>query len=99
MRRFAATWYIINTMEPDGAELGRYLDGVAAFYRYLHRHGLVSDAYLASVEAECADRDYYAGRIRTFWEITGDGYGAWERDCPLTACAVTGPGKDMTDNG
>lgn len=87
VRRFAATWYIVSTLEPDAAELGRFLDGVAVLYRFLHGHGLVSAPYLAAVEAECADRDYYAGRIESFWAISGDGYKAWERECPLTAGA------------
>ena len=99
VRRFAATWYIISTLEPDAAELGRVLDGVAEFYRFLHRNGLVSAAYLASVESECADRDYYAGRIDAFWAITGDGYLAWERECPLALTGTSVPGKDGAAHG
>ncbi len=90
VRRFAATWYIVSTMEPDAGELGRFLDGVAAFYRFLHRHGRVSAPYLAALEAECADRAYYAGRIEAFWAISGDGYTAWERKCPLAASVEKG---------
>lgn len=83
VRRFAATWYIISNVEPESSELERHLDGIREFYRFLHRHGLASAAHLADVEAECADRAWYAERIRTFWEITDDGYGAWERECSL----------------
>jgi hypothetical protein len=83
VRRFAGNWYIVNTIEPRLPELMATLQGVAGFYRFLQAHGLISAAYLTQVEAECGDNDYYAGRIASFWAITGDGYLAWERECGL----------------
>ena len=83
VRRFAGTWYIITSIEPDAGELCRHLDGVGEFFRFLHQNGLVADAYLEMAAAECADRQWYAGRIRSFLALSGDGYRAWERDCPI----------------
>ena len=83
VRQFAGNWYIVNTLEPDIAELAGYLDGVGAFYRFLRSGGFVSARFLDEIEHECADREYYARRIDSFWEITGDGYFAWERECTL----------------
>lgn len=83
VRQFAGNWYIVNTLEPNDAELSRHLAGVKAFYRFLHARGLVSAAFLERIERECDDEEYYAGRIASFWEITGDGYLAWERECSL----------------
>jgi hypothetical protein len=83
VRQFAGNWYIVNTLEPDIAELSRHLEGAAAFYRFLRHHALISAAYLDRIEQECADTQYYAGRIESFWEIRGDGYFAWERECTL----------------
>jgi len=83
VRQFAGNWYIVSTLEPDLVELSGHLAGVRAFYRFLRSRDLVSEEFLRDIENECADTDFYAGRISSFWEITGDGYGAWERECTL----------------
>lgn len=83
VRRFAGNWYIVNTLEPDIGELSRHLDGVRAFYRFLQALDLISASNLAEIETECSAVDFYESRIASFWEITGDGYFAWERECSL----------------
>ena len=83
IRQFAGNWYIVSTMEPNAPEVGRHLDGIREFYRFLCRSGLIDSEFLAKVELECADLDYYCKRIESFWNITGDGYGGWERECSL----------------
>jgi hypothetical protein len=83
VRQFAANWYIYNTLEPDIRQLGGHLQGIRAFYRFLHDHRLISDGYLEKIEKECDDLAYYEGRIESFWEIEGDGYLAWEAECSL----------------
>lgn len=83
VRQFAGNWYITNTLEPDIGELSSYLEGVKTFYAFLHAHRLISDPYLEAVGKECNDRGYYEERIKSFWEIHGDGYFAWERECTL----------------
>jgi hypothetical protein len=101
VRQFAGNWYIVATLEPDIAELSGHLDGIRMFYRFLRSSALIAPDYLAEIEKECLDTDYYAGRIASFWEIKGDGYVAWERECtlkelgfPSTSAATTaGPGK------
>jgi len=83
VRQFAGNWYIVNTIDPLISEIDRFLAGIRAFYRFLHGHQLISLRFLQAIEAECAERDYYAGRIESFWAITGDGYLAWEKECSL----------------
>ena len=83
VRQFAGNWYIVNTMEPLIAEIDGYLSGIKGFYRFLHGHQLISLKFLQAIEAECADRDYYAERIESFWAISGDGYLTWEKECSL----------------
>jgi hypothetical protein len=83
VRQFAANWYIVNTMEPLIEEIDGYLAGIRAFYRFLHGHQLISLKFLQAIEAECTERDYYARRIESFWDISGDGYLAWEKECSL----------------
>ena len=83
VRQFAGNWYIVNTLEPMATEIEGYLAGIRAFYRFLHGHHLISLKFLQSIESECADVDYYASRIDSFWEIKGDGYLAWEKECSL----------------
>lgn len=83
VRQFAGNWYIFNTLEPDIRELGCYLRGISAFFRFLHDRRLISAGYLEQIDKECADLDYYERRIESFWEIKGDGYLAWEAECSL----------------
>lgn len=83
VRKFAATWYIISTLEPTIEELAGHLNGIREFYRYLHSIGLLSGAFLALVEQECEDIPWYTERIESFWKIRDDGYLAWERECSL----------------
>jgi len=83
VRQFAGNWYIVNTMEPLASEIDGYLAGIRGFYRFLHGHQLISLKFLNMIEAECAERDYYESRIESFWDITGDGYLAWEKECSL----------------
>ena len=83
VRQFAGNWYIFNTLEPDIRQLGGYLQGIRAFYRYLHDERLISAGYLEKIEKECDDIAYYEGRIDSFWEIEGEGYLAWEAECSL----------------
>lgn len=83
VRQFAGNWYIVNTMEPVIGEIDGFLAGIKAFYRFLHGHQLISLKFLQSVEAECAERAYYESRIESFWDIVGDGYLTWEKECTL----------------
>jgi hypothetical protein len=83
VRRFAATWYIISTLEPTVEELAGHLNGIREFYRYLHSAGLISGAFLALIEQECDDIRWYTERIASFWKIRDDGYLAWEQECSL----------------
>ena len=83
IRRFAATWFIIHTLDPEMCILERYLDGVRELYRYLHGQRLISGEELDFIEDEAAQTDYYRRRIESFLAIVGDGYFAWEAECPL----------------
>lgn len=83
VRQFAANWYIVNTIDPSADELAGHLLGVRSFYRFLHGQSLIGGDFLAAMEQECGDGAYYENRIKSFWEIEGDGYFAWERECSL----------------
>jgi len=83
VRQFAGNWYIANTLEPMASEIEGYLAGIREFYRFLYGHQLISLKFLQAIEAECAELDYYASRIDSFWDISGDGYEAWEKECSL----------------
>jgi hypothetical protein len=83
VRQFAGNWYIVNTLEPVIGEISGYLAGIRAIYRFLRSRNLISPAFLEEIERECSETDYYASRINSFWAITGDGYGSWERECTM----------------
>ena len=83
VRRFAANWFITHTLDPEPAMLERHLEGIREFYRYLHGLHFISREELAWLEQEAAQSDYYRQRIEDFLGIYGDGYVAWEAECPL----------------
>lgn len=83
VRSFAGNWYIVNTLEPSEEELAGHLKGIREFYHYLRRQGLISDSFVASIDRECLDLAYYASRIESFWNISGDGYYDWAAECSL----------------
>ncbi len=83
VRQFAGNWFIAKTLEPDVKDLTRHLEGIRAFYRFLHGQRLISSKYLRAIEKECDDLPYYENRIASFLEIEGDGYFAWEKECSL----------------
>ncbi|MBI2354857.1 MAG: hypothetical protein HYV06_07500 [Deltaproteobacteria bacterium] len=83
VRRFAATWFITRTLDPEISALERHLEGIRELYRYLHRQHLISADELAFIEAEADQTEYYRQRIESFLAISGDGYIAWEEQCPL----------------
>ena len=83
VRRFAATWFITHTLDPEMAILERHLEGIRELYRFLHRQRLISGEELGFLEDEAARTDYYRRRIESFLSIVGDGYFAWEAECPL----------------
>ena len=83
VRQFAGNWYIVNTMEPVIEEIAAHLAGIREFYRFLCSIEAIDSGFFAAIEKDCADLSYYQSRIDSFWEIQGDGYNAWERECSL----------------
>lgn len=83
IRKFAANWYITHTLDPEAALLERHLEGIRQFYRFLHGRHFISREELSWLEKEAAQIDYYRQRIEAFLAIYGDGYVAWEAECPL----------------
>lgn len=83
VRQFAGNWYIVRTLEPNMVELRSILSGVDAFYDFCLHQGWVDAALRQQVRQETADLPFYEARIQAFWEISGDGFSAWDRACPL----------------
>ncbi len=83
VRGFAGNWYIVNTLEPSAREIATHLRGIREFYHYLRRQGAIGDGFLAFIDRECSDLEYYGRRIESFWNIKGDGYYEWEGECSL----------------
>lgn len=83
VRQFAGNWYIVRTLEPNMVELRSILSGVDAFYDFCLHQKRVDAALREQVRRETADLSFYQDRIQAFWEISGDGFFAWDRACPL----------------
>jgi hypothetical protein len=83
VRQFAGNWYIVRNLEPNLQELLAILEGVTVFYRFLAEHSLVEPALAAAVAEQAADSAYFGTRIEAFWAIESDGFGRWDRDCPV----------------
>ena len=83
VKRFAATWFITTTLDPEMKVLDRHLRAIRHFYKFLHLLHYISAEELAFIEEEAQQTDYYQQRINDFLAIHGDGYVAWEAECPL----------------
>lgn len=82
VRHFAGNWYITRTLEPEMEVLERHLEGVVAWYRFLRQQHLISADELAEVERDAAPLDYFKDRMERFLSLAGDGYEAWDAECP-----------------
>lgn len=83
VRRYAATWFIVRTLDPTMEVLGRHLRAIVELYRFLRSQHFISREELAWLEREAADEEYYRRRMESFLALGGDGYGAWQAECPL----------------
>ncbi len=82
VRKFAASWFITHTLDPEMSLLERHLSAIAELYRFLHRQHLVSADELAFILEESGLVDFYQKRIDSFMNITGDGFVKWDNECP-----------------
>ncbi len=83
LKKFAANWYIISNLEPNIEELQMMLKGTANLFRYCAALNLVEKNVAEQIAAASQDIAYYRQRIESFLDITGDGYFAWNQECPL----------------
>lgn len=83
VRCFAATWYIKSTLDPEMRLLEQHLEAIREFYRFLQGLHFICLEELAFLEDEAGQTGYYQQRIESFLAISGDGYVAWEAECPL----------------
>jgi len=87
IRKFAASWFITHTLDPEIVLLERHLTAIAELYRYLHRQHLISADELAFLLEETAQVDLYKKRIDSFLNISSDGFVAWDAECPAKWCS------------
>jgi hypothetical protein len=81
VKKFAASWFITHTLDPDIDLLGRHLTAIIELYRYLHRQHFICAAELAFLSQEAGELEYYRQRIDSFLNLAGDGFAAWDAEC------------------
>jgi hypothetical protein len=82
--KFAGSWYITHTLDPEFVTLEHHLAALSELYRYLHRRHLISADELAFLLNEAGQLEFYRKRIDTFLNLTGEGFAAWDSGCPAT---------------
>ena len=82
VRCFAATWFVVNNLDPEIATLERHLEAIRELYRFLYGSHLITKKELAFIEEEAGQVEYYRQRIERFIGVSGDGYVEWEAECP-----------------
>ena len=80
--KFAGSWYITHTLDPEIASLERILTALSELYRYLHRQHLISADELTFLLDEAGQLEFYRQRIDSFLNLTGEGFVAWDAGCP-----------------
>ena len=79
---FAGSWFITHTLDPEFAALECHLTALTELYCYLHRRHLISADERTFLLAEAAQLEYYRLRIESFRNLSGDGFVAWDAECP-----------------
>ncbi len=82
VKKFAASWFITHTLDPEIELLERHLAAITELYRYLHRQHLISAAELTLLLQEAGELEFYRQRIDSFLNLTGAGFAAWNAECP-----------------
>ena len=80
--KFAGSWYITHTLDPEFTSLERHLTALSELYRYLHRRHLISADELSFLLEEAGQLEFYRQRIDSFLNLTGAGFAAWDAECP-----------------
>lgn len=80
--KFAGSWFITHTLDPEITLLERHLAAVSELYRFLHRRHLISADELAFLLQEVERLDYYRQRIDSFLNLTGAEFISWDAECP-----------------
>ena len=83
VKRFAATWLITRTLDPDMPLIERHLLAIREFYSFLKIQRFISEEELFMIEEEAAQTAYYSQRLERFLAIKNDEYIAWEAECSL----------------
>ncbi len=82
--KFAGSWFITHTLDPEFTVLERHLTALSELYRYMHLRHLISADELSFLLKEAGNLDYFRQRIDSFLHLAGDGFAAWDADCPGT---------------
>jgi hypothetical protein len=80
--KFAGSWFITHTLDPEFVALEHHLTAISELYRYLHRQHLVSAEELTFLLNEAEQLEFYRQRIDSFLNLSGDGFAAWDAECP-----------------
>jgi hypothetical protein len=80
--KFAASWFITHTLDPEIDLLTRHLTAISELYRYLHRQHMISADELAFLLKESGELEYFQQRIDTFLNLSGAGFVTWDSECP-----------------
>lgn len=80
--KFAGSWFITHTLDPDFATLERHLTAISELYGYMHRQHLISADELSFLLEEAGQAEFYRQRIDSFLNLTGAGFAAWDAECP-----------------
>jgi len=79
--KFAGSWFITHTLDPDFATLERHLTAISELYRFMHRQHLISADELSFLLEEVGQPEFYRQRIDSFLNLSGDGFVAWDAEC------------------
>jgi len=80
--KFAGSWFITHTLDPEFEMLERHLTAISELYRYLHRQHLISAEELSFLLLEAGQLEFFRQRIDSFLNLSGAGFVTWDAECP-----------------
>lgn len=80
--KFAGSWFITHTLDPEFEMLERHLVAITELYRYMNRQHLISADELGFLLDEAGQHEYFRTRVASFLNLTGGGFAEWDAQCP-----------------
>ncbi len=77
---FLGNWYIRKSINPTTKEINQFLTALSDFYTFLYKKEFISKLSLDGIKEACKDKEWFADRLKSYYESEGDDFEDWLMD-------------------